>query len=163
MKQKKILTPNKTITQNKCFQNILKYLRSSIFHWFFFGRYQQIVERYNVTCVQLTRYGIGNYNMVQSWLLFPYRDFRWPCVLSIFKWWSDNLVLFHITNITHMTASMTMWWIIHTLFTNLWDYDSLQQRFPLSYIWWLGTTIAWPDNFINTESLSPVFSGIRVA
>ena len=35
-----------------------------------FGRYQHIVEKYYVSCAQITTYGIGNYILVPSCEMF---------------------------------------------------------------------------------------------
>ena len=40
----------------------------------FFGRYQHIVEKYFFSCAQMTKDGIGNHILVQSWLSFHYYD-----------------------------------------------------------------------------------------
>ena len=49
----------------------------------FFGWYQHFVEIYSVSCIQMIKDGIGNYILVQCWLLFHYYVIRWPCILYI--------------------------------------------------------------------------------
>jgi len=66
-----------------------------------------IVEKYSVSCVLMTKDGIGNYIVVQSWSLFHNFALRWRCILSNIYKMVEPSTLFNRTNVIHMLTTVS--------------------------------------------------------
>jgi hypothetical protein len=66
-----------------------------------------IVEKYSVSCVLMTKDGIGNYIVVQSWSLFHNFVLRWRCILSNIYKMVEPSTLFNRTNCIHMRTTVS--------------------------------------------------------